>query len=98
LFYQPVAGASGLIWPPQTQAEPNAEVEDQLVIAACRQLANQGAKLVQCLLSPKEIFLGTSLERNDFRHITQLRYLRHDLQFSPTFFQATDVLAYQSYA
>src|SRR5262245_15193080 len=31
LFFRPVAGASGLIWPPQTQPERIAEVEDQLV-------------------------------------------------------------------
>jgi mycothiol synthase len=120
IFFQPVAGASGLIWPPQTRpgadsrmdipVRPKASdgqecpsydghsLEDQLVNEACRQLADQGAKLVQCLLSLQETSMGTSLERNGFRHITQLWYLRHDLQFSPTFFQTPDALAYQSYA
>ncbi len=98
LFYQPVAGASGLIWPPQTQPERTAEVEDQLVSSACRRLAEQGAKLVQSLLSPEEFSLGASLERNGFRNITQLQYLRHDLQFSPRLFQRADALSYQSYA
>src|SRR5437899_2499893 len=92
LFYQPVAGASGLIWPPQTEPERTAEVEDQLVNCACRRLAEQGAKLVQSLLSPEESSLGASLERNGFSHITQLRYLRHDLQFSPRFFQSPEAL------
>jgi ribosomal protein S18 acetylase RimI-like enzyme len=98
LFFQPVAGASGLIWPPQILVDTTAGVEDQLLSEACRRLADQGAKLVQCLLSPQEIFLGASLERNGFRHITQLWYLRHDLQFSPRFFQRMDLLTYQSYA
>ena len=98
LFYQPVAGASGLIWLPQTQPAPMAEVEDQLVNFACRRLSKQGAKLVQSLLSPEESSLGASLERNGFSHITQLRYLRHDLQFSPRFFQSPDALSYQTYA
>ncbi len=98
LFYQPVAGASGLIWPPQTQPEPMAEVEDQLVSCACRLLAEQGAKLVQSLLSPEESSLGASLERNGFSHITQLRYLRHDLQFSLRLFQSPEALLYQTYA
>jgi ribosomal protein S18 acetylase RimI-like enzyme len=98
LFYQPVAGASGLIWPPQTRPEPMAEVEDQLVSCACRRLAEQGAKLVQSLLSSEESSLGASLERNGFSHITQLRYLRHDLQFSPRLFQSPEALSYQSYA
>jgi ribosomal protein S18 acetylase RimI-like enzyme len=98
LFFQPVAGASGLIWPPQTQPARIAEVEDQLVNNACRLLAERDAKLVQSLLSSEESSLGTSLERNGFRHITQLRYLRHDLQFSAQFFQHSDTLSFQSYA
>jgi ribosomal protein S18 acetylase RimI-like enzyme len=98
LFFQPVAGASGLIWPPQILLDTSADVEDQLLTEACRRLANQGAKLVQCLLSPQEIPLGASLERNGFRHITQLWYLRHDLKFSPRFFLASEALSYHSYA
>src|SRR5262249_19998170 len=98
LFYQAVAGASGLIWPPQTQPERITQVEDQLVSQACQQLAEQGAKLVQSLLALEECSLGVSLERNSFRHITQLWYMRHDLQFSPRFFQSPEALSYKSYA
>jgi ribosomal protein S18 acetylase RimI-like enzyme len=98
LFFQPVAGASGLIWPPQTQPEGNSEIEDQLVKDACRLLAEQGAKLVQSLLNPKESEPGASLERNGFIHITQLWYLRHDLRLPSRLFQSSDELSFQSYA
>jgi len=98
LFYQPVAGASGLIWPPQTQPKTDTRIEHLLIQQACQLLSDQGAKLIQSLLTLEEAFLGAPLERNGFRHITQLRYMRHDLQFPMRFFQAKDQLTYQTYA
>jgi ribosomal protein S18 acetylase RimI-like enzyme len=98
LFYQPVPGASGLIWPPQTQPKPNSLIEDLLIRKACQLLADQGAKLIQSLLMGEELFLGESLERNALNHITQLWYLRHDLEFPQQFFQDQDQLTYDSYA
>lgn len=98
LFCQSVAGASGLLWPPQTQPEGDREIEDLLVNHACRTLANQGAKLVQSLLIREETFLADSLERNGFTHTTQLWYMRHNLEIPPDFSRHSDQLEYQSYA
>jgi ribosomal protein S18 acetylase RimI-like enzyme len=98
LFCQGVAGASGLIWPPQTQPEPNPAVEDLLIDRACQLLANQGAKLIQSLLTLEESGLGASLLRNGFTHTTQLWYMRHDLELPLSFFQGPDNLTFQSYA
>jgi RimJ/RimL family protein N-acetyltransferase len=97
LFCQAVAGASGLIWPPQTQPEKNQEIEDQLIEHSCRMLADQGAKLVQSLLVEEEKSLADSLERNNFTHITQLCYMRHDLQILAALFREPDHLEYQPY-
>jgi ribosomal protein S18 acetylase RimI-like enzyme len=98
LFCQSVAGASGLLWPPQTQPGNHREIEDQLIDHACRMLADQGAKLVQSLLALEETSLGASLERNGFAHITQLWYMRHDLEIPAELLHETDHLEYQSYA
>jgi ribosomal protein S18 acetylase RimI-like enzyme len=98
LFCQAVAGASGLLWPPQTQPERNHEIEDQLIEHACRMLADQGAKLVQSLLIEEEQFLAATLERNGFTHITQLWYMRHDLQIFADLFREPDQLEYQPYS
>jgi mycothiol synthase len=98
LFCQPVAGASGLVWPPQTCPDADSAVQDQLIARACEQLALRGSKLVQSLLTGEESALGVSLERNGFRHITQLWYMRHDFEFAPRLFQAPDALSCVSYA
>jgi ribosomal protein S18 acetylase RimI-like enzyme len=98
LFCQPAAGAGGLIWPPQTQPKPSHETEDLLICQACRHLADQGGKLIQSLLAVEEANLGESLERNGFKHTTQLWYMKHELDFSRQFFQSKEQLTYQSYA
>ncbi|HMC66626.1 MAG TPA: GNAT family N-acetyltransferase, partial [Gemmataceae bacterium] len=73
----PVPGASGLVWPPQVQAGPwQAAVEDELVQHAASWLQSRGAKLAQSLLNPADAHLARPLERNGFRHITSLWYLR----------------------
>ncbi len=80
MIYQPLPGACGLLWPPQ--AGPGAqrpEIEDQLVQAGLTRLRRGGAKLAQAILDPAEAVLAGALQRNGFRHITQIEYLRHSL-------------------
>lgn len=98
LFCQSVAGASGLLWPPQTQPDNIREIEDQLIDHACRILADQGAKLVQSLLTQEDSFLADSLERNGFTNITQLWFMRHDLEIPSELLHDPDQLEYQPYA
>jgi mycothiol synthase len=77
----PLAGAGGLIWPPQAVATADRiAVEDSLVAAASSWLAAQGTKVAQALLTPEEVPTALPLERNGFRHITTLHYLRLDLR------------------
>jgi GNAT superfamily N-acetyltransferase len=76
----PVPGASGLIWPPGCgDDDRHPEREDRLLQHALAWLRQRGAKLAQTLLAPEETFLARSLERNGFSHVTDLWYLRHDL-------------------
>jgi ribosomal protein S18 acetylase RimI-like enzyme len=98
LFCQAVAGASGLIWPPQTQPGKNHQIEDQLIEHACQMLTEQGAKLVQSLLIEEEKFLAGTLERNGFNHITQLWYMRRDLKILSDLLGEPDRLEYQPYS
>src|SRR5437868_2319976 len=53
---QLVPGASGLIWPPQTEKRTSnrLQIEDQLVQAASQWLRRHGAKLGQSLLAAEE--------------------------------------------
>lgn len=79
----PVAGAGGLVWPPQVLAgAEQTALEDLLVQRARAWLRERGVKLVQSLLAPHERCLAEPLVRNGFRHVTQLQYLRHDLNLS----------------
>jgi ribosomal protein S18 acetylase RimI-like enzyme len=79
-----VAGAGGIIWPAQAPDHAHgAEIEDQLMQSALRWLQQRGAKLVQSLLASHELNLGGILERNTFRHITDLWYMRHLLKSIP---------------
>ncbi len=80
LACSPVPGAGGLVWPPQvTPGADQAALEDLLVQQACAWLYGRGTKLAQSLLPAHECALAGPLERNGFRHITQLCYMRHDL-------------------
>jgi ribosomal protein S18 acetylase RimI-like enzyme len=96
---QTVPGASGLIWPPQavgtTQA---AEIEDLLIQHAGAWLRQCGAKLAQTLLLPKEAHLAASLLRNGFDHITDLWYLRHNLDMPKHLLLESERLTYHTYA
>jgi ribosomal protein S18 acetylase RimI-like enzyme len=76
----PVAGASGLVWPPQVEAGPEEwALEDELIQYALAWLRQRGAKLIQTLLAPDDAHLGVPLERNGFVHVTSLWYLRRGL-------------------
>src|SRR5947209_15233952 len=79
----PVAGASGLVWPPQARPGPDRRpVEDELVRSTSAWLRGRGAKLAQALLVRGEMGLAEPLLRNGFAHLTSLWYMRHDLQLS----------------
>jgi ribosomal protein S18 acetylase RimI-like enzyme len=93
-----VPGASALVWPPTVAPGPGqADTEDRLARHGCAWLRAQGARLAQALLSPDEEFLAAPLLRNGFDRVTNLWYLRHDLQI-PTHELATPVrLAFEPY-
>jgi ribosomal protein S18 acetylase RimI-like enzyme len=77
----PLRGASGLLWPPFVRPGPERTFqEDQLVRSALSWLRGRGAKLAQAVLCPAEVPLAAPLERNGFRHVTRLDYLRHRLE------------------
>jgi ribosomal protein S18 acetylase RimI-like enzyme len=75
----PVPGASALVWPPGIAEGEGTEMEDRLLHHAIAWLRRRGVKLAQTLLAPDEAYLATPLERNGFAPITQLWYMRHDL-------------------
>jgi len=80
MLCQPLAGASGLVWPVQSSPPAGtAELENRLIEGARTWLRSQGAKMVQCLLAESEASAAPMLLRNGFRHITRLWYMRHDL-------------------
>lgn len=72
-------GASGLLWPPGCAVAGRLDLEDMLLQQAGAWLRSRGVKLAQCLLAPPEAVLSSSLVRNGFRYVTQLWYMRHDL-------------------
>lgn len=76
----PLAGAVGLIWPPQvvSSTAKNA-LEAELVREALRWLSGGGAKLVQCVLHPEEAKRAEPLMQQGFRRVTHLWYMHHDL-------------------
>lgn len=95
----PVAGASGLVWPPQVCAgNAQREIEDQLLSSAIAWLRQGGAKLGQSLLAEGENYLAASLERNGFDHITSLWYMRHELNLPSARPAAAPPLTYQTYS
>ena len=94
----PVAGASGLIWPPQAASgSTQQDIEDQLLSYAIRWLRGRGAKLGQTLLAEEETSLAIPLERHGFVHITSLWYLRHNLESLPAPSTVVPELTYQTY-
>jgi mycothiol synthase len=95
----PLAGAGGLIWPPQVVATADrVAVEDSLVRWASSWLAAQGTKVAQALLAPEEVPTAPPLERNGFQHITALHYLRHDLRSGSANAGEGGQLGFQTYS
>jgi ribosomal protein S18 acetylase RimI-like enzyme len=98
-FATVLPGGSGLLWPPQAVGGPERPAqEDRLVQHALAWLSQRGAKLLQCLLTPDEAFLAQPLQRNGFRHITSLWYLRHNGDLPLRFLASPARLTYQTYA
>jgi ribosomal protein S18 acetylase RimI-like enzyme len=93
----PIAGASALVWPPRTRvaADPEA-IEDQLIHHAVGWLRQRGAKLGQALLAANEVQLAAPLERNGFRHVTTLWYMRRAVD-QPVAIVAKPRLTYRAY-
>jgi ribosomal protein S18 acetylase RimI-like enzyme len=76
----PIAGAGALVWPPRVlPGHEQAAIEDSLVRQARTWLRQRGAKLAQALLVRDDVHLAGPLERNGFRHITCLWYMRCEL-------------------
>jgi ribosomal protein S18 acetylase RimI-like enzyme len=98
LVCQPVAGAGALIWPPQSADDPErAAREDRLVQEATRWLRERGAKVAQALLPPGETASAAPLERNGFRHITHLWYLRRELDSAAALPDEASTLHYRPF-
>ena len=94
----PVPGASALVWPPQAiEGTRRTEIEDLLLASTVPWLQRHGAKLAQTLLAPEEIRLSGPLERNGFRRITRLWYMRHDLDLPQRWLAENRSLNLQSY-
>jgi ribosomal protein S18 acetylase RimI-like enzyme len=98
IICQPVPGASGLVWPPQAVADDRtADVEDLLLHHAGNWLRQGGAKLAQALLLPRETHLAAPLLRNGYAHITDLWYLRHNLDVPNHLLLEDERLSYRAY-
>jgi len=95
----PVAGASALFWPPQALPGRHKEaVENALLARAEQWVRRQGARLAQTLLTPQERALAAPLERNGFRHITNLYYMRFQLDRLSKRLDSGQRLKYQPYS
>jgi ribosomal protein S18 acetylase RimI-like enzyme len=95
----PVPGASGLVWPPRSVLSfEQREIEDALVQNGRAWLRERGAKLGQSLLHRDEAHLAVPLERNGFRHITTLWYMRHDADAPLVGSGIPEKLTYRPYA
>jgi ribosomal protein S18 acetylase RimI-like enzyme len=94
----PVAGASALFWPPQAvPGETQEPVENSLLSYGQEWVRRQGAKLAQTLLAPHEHALAAPLERNGFAHVTNLWYMRCQLNHVPEAPADQHALTYEAY-
>lgn len=77
---QAMPGALGVVWPPHadTPAEENA-----LARAACDWLRGRGVKVCQAFATAADVPDMGPLERNGFRHVTQLVFMRRELDPPP---------------
>jgi mycothiol synthase len=77
----PLRGGSGLFWLPQVESRwSESDLPERLVQAALTWLVQGGGKLAQALLPANDTSLAEPLVRCGFQHITQLQYMRHDLE------------------
>jgi mycothiol synthase len=94
----PVAGASGLVWPPQAATGGDQrKIEDALLTYAIAWLRQRGAKMGQTLLAREESGLAASLKRQGFVHITNMWYMRHELRSLPARTPVAPALTYETY-
>jgi ribosomal protein S18 acetylase RimI-like enzyme len=94
-----MAGAGGMVWPPQAVLGPDAsEVEDELLRAATAWLRGQGTKLAQTLLAPQESALAGPLERGGFCRVTTLWFFRRELSSLWPLPAVPRRLSFQTYA
>jgi ribosomal protein S18 acetylase RimI-like enzyme len=94
----PVPGAGGLVWPPQAEGEEDrAAIEDALAAYATAWLRQQGVKVAQSLLISEEVPLVGPLERNGFRHVTSLLYMRHVHALTPSESLVPERLTYRPF-
>jgi mycothiol synthase len=99
MICSPAPGASGIAWPPQVADGPQREViEDLLTQQALAWLRQRGAELVQCLMTEQEVPQAAPLQRNGFRHITCLWYLRHHLELTASQLRSDVHFQYETYA
>jgi ribosomal protein S18 acetylase RimI-like enzyme len=99
MICQPLAGAGGLVWPPQSlPGKDGREIEDRLVHSAAAWLRSRGAKLAQALLPSAAGPSGAALERNGYRCVTRLLYLRHYLDLPATLLTTEDRLSFVPYS
>jgi GNAT superfamily N-acetyltransferase len=73
---QPMPGALGVAWPPRGESR---EIEDALAQTACDWLRNTGVKVCQAFTTSPEHSELAPLERNGFNRVTQLVFLRRDV-------------------
>jgi mycothiol synthase len=76
----PLGGGSCLFWLPEAgdDFEPS-DLRDRLVELALARCRQEGMKLAEALVPPRDAALTAPLLRQGFVHITQLHYLSHDL-------------------
>jgi hypothetical protein len=73
MIAQELPGALGVAWPPRAETP---EAEDALVRAACDWLKARGMKVCQAFSRADELPDVAALERNGFRHVTQLATMK----------------------
>ncbi len=83
---QVMPGAMGVTCPPHGES---AEAQDAVTAAACAWLRERSVKVCQAFAAADEIGAMAPLERYGFRHVTQLVFLRREVD------RARDTIAWQ---
>jgi mycothiol synthase len=76
MLVQVMPGALGVAWPPRGE---NEQIEDALTQSACDWLQKSGVKVCQAFASSEERPDMAPLERNGFDRVTQLVFMRRDV-------------------